>query len=296
MKELGKTVFYHDLYSSFEIAKIPLCLLVAFSSLFGYAFAVQGLAQPALPLFLSVFFLACGGATFNSFQERKQDGLMKRTHLRPLVKGSLSNFHAVVQSSLLIFLGLAGLLLFTTPGAFFAGIVGIATYNLIYTQLKPYSIHAIVPGAICGAVPPYIGWLAGEGDLFSFNASLPVLLLLFWQIPHFFLVLLNHKNDYLESFSPNLLKRFSEPGLRRIFLPWITALAATMLTFSVIPSKLGGGERAIIVVNAAVLIILFYIQLLFSKSPNYKGLFRYLNFSIFLVMLIVCFGSATMSG
>ncbi len=290
MKELGKTAFHNNVYSSFEIAKLPLCMLVAFSALFGYAFAAQGISTPALPVFFSVLLLACGGASFNSYQERKRDGFMKRTHLRPLVKGSLSTSHAVIQSSVLILLGLAGLFFFTTLSAFIAGIIGIATYNLVYTRLKPYSMHAIVPGAICGAVPPYIGWLAGNGDLISLNASLPVLLLLFWQIPHFFLVLLNHKNDYLESFSPNMLKRFSEPGLQRIFLPWITALAATMLTFSVIPSKLGGGGRAIIVVNAAILIILFYVQLLFSESPNYKGLFRYLNFSIFLVMLVVCLG------
>ncbi len=296
MKELEKAYFSNYAYSSLEIAKIPLCLLVAFSALFGFVFAAQNLSFSVIPVFCSVFLLACGAASFNSYQERKRDGYMKRTVNRPMVKGSLPKLYAIAQSFVLILLGLAGLFVFTQRGAFWAGIIGIAIYNLIYTRLKPYSIHAIVPGAICGAVPPYIGWLAGGGEFISFNASLPVLLLLFWQIPHFFLVLLNHKKDYVESFAPNMLKRFTETGLQRIFLPWITALAATMLTFSVIPSKLGGGGRAIIVINAAILVILFYAQLLFRESPNYKGLFRYLNFSIFVLMLVVCVGVTGITG
>lgn len=296
MKELGITDFLKYAHSSLEIAKIPLCLLVAFSAVFGFVFAEQNLSLSAIPVFFSVFLLACGAASFNSLQERKRDGLMMRTVNRPMVMGSLPKIHAIVQSLILILFGLTGLFIFTQRSAFWAGIIGIIIYNLIYTRLKPYSIHAIVPGAICGAVPPYIGWLAGGGEFVSFNASLPVLLLLFWQIPHFFLVLLNHKKDYIESFAPNMLKRFSEPGLQRIFLPWITALAATMLTFSVIPSKLGGGGRAIIVINAAILVILFYAQLLFRESPNYKGLFRYLNFSIFILMLVVCVGVTGITG
>ncbi len=295
MNEPGRAKFSENIRYCLEIAKIPLCLLVGFTALFGYVFANQAIGIFAFAVFISVFLLACGGASFNSYQERKRDGLMKRTNNRPLVQGSLTAKQAIIQSITLVIIGLAGLFIYTNIRAFIAGLIGILIYNLVYTRLKPYSIHAIIPGAICGAVPPYIGWLAANGEFVSVNASLPVLLLIFWQIPHFFLVLLNHKNDYIDSYSPNMLKKLTEPVLQRIFLPWITALAATMLTFSVIPSKLGGGERTVIVVNAVILIGLFYGQLLFAASPNYKGLFRYLNFSIFLLMLVVCIGVSGIS-
>jgi protoheme IX farnesyltransferase len=276
---------------SLEISKVALCLMVAFSSLFGYMFAAQALSFQSFFLFLSVLLLACGGASLNSYQEREEDRLMTRTKERPLVQGRLSCGHALIQASLLIGTGLFSLLLFTGVKAFGAGLLGILLYNAVYTRMKSWSLYAIIPGAVCGAIPPYIGWLAAGGEGVSFRATLPVLLLFFWQVPHVFLVILNHKTDYRGSRSPNILSRLSEQALRRIFLPWITALATIMLTFSVLPSLLDDGSKFVIVVNTGLLLGLFYYQMMLVKNPNYKILFQYLNFSLFLLMVVVCIGS-----
>ncbi len=75
-------------------------------------------------------------------------------------------------------------------------------------------------------------------SLFLLQASLLVILLIFWQVPHFFLVLLNHKKDYLESVAPNMLQMFKENFLQRIFISWIGALAVIKITFTIIPIKL----------------------------------------------------------
>lgn len=272
---------------SLVIAKVPLCSLVAFSALFGNIYAHQLFSSQSIAVFVFVLILACGGASFNSYQERFSDKLMRRTLHRPMVQGKISEFHAIVQGGTLIFAGLGGLLYFTNFNAFLAGVLGIALYNLFYTRMKPWSTTAIIPGAICGAIPPYIGWLASADDVFSFRAMLPVLLLLFWQIPHFFLVLLNHREDYIDSIAPNMLKKLNEESLQRIFLPWITALVVTMLSFSVVPMSLGPYARAMIVANAAALMIFFYHQILIRPIPNYRLLFRVLNASLFFLMLIV---------
>jgi protoheme IX farnesyltransferase len=279
----------HTVKFSLTIAKIPLCILVAFSASFGHVFAQQDIDGKTVQIFIAVLLLACGGASYNSYQERHEDRLMRRTQGRPLVKRIISNRHAIIQSFILIFAGLVTLAVAANFKAFIAGLCGITIYNLVYTRMKSWSFYAIIPGAICGAIPPYIGWLAADGNPVSLNAVLIVLLLFFWQIPHFFLVMLNHRTDYLHSVSPNMLKYFKEPALQRIFMPWITALAATMITFTAIPLPLTLNGRYVILGNTLLLLILFSYQLFFTRLPNYKLLFQILNLSLLIFMLTVCY-------
>jgi len=279
------------LLNSIEIAKVPLCLLVAFSSLFGFLYANPVYSEKAGYIFTAVLLLSCGSATLNSYQERGTDSLLLRTKNRPLVKRKISNNNALVQATLLIITGLTALWFFSDIKTFISGLIAVVLYNFIYTGLKSKSLYAIIPGAISGAIPPYIGWLAAGGEAISFRAMLPVLLLIFWQIPHFFLILLNHKFDYATSIFPNLLKRLSETSLKRVFIPWIAALSVTMLTFTVLPSGIGNLGRMIIVINAVILFGLFCVQFLYAKQPNYSYLFKHLNMSIFIIMLVVCSGA-----
>ncbi len=291
MAVLSREGVFRKVILSVEISKVVLCLLVAFSSLFGYIFASQAISLEALSVFFAVFLLACGGASLNSYQERHHDRLMARTEKRPLVQSQLSNGHALLQSFLLITTGLISILLFFNIKVFSAALAGILIYNGIYTRMKFWSLYAIIPGAVCGAIPPYIGWLAAGGVGFSFHATLPILLLFFWQVPHVFLIVLNHKSDYSGGISPNILKLLSEDALRRISLPWITALATIMLTFTILPSLINDGARTLIVVNAVLLLGLFYYPMLCAKSPNYRLLFIYLNFSLFFMKMVICLGS-----
>lgn len=276
---------------SLKIAKVPLCLLVAFSSLFGFLYATPVLSEKAGYLFVAMLLLSCGSATLNSFQERGTDSLLQRTKNRPLVQKNISDNNALVQATLLIITGLIALYLFSDIKTFVTGIFAVVLYNFVYTSLKSKTLYAIIPGAISGAIPPYIGWLASGGEMMSFRAMLPVLLLIFWQIPHFFLVLLNHKLDYVSSNFPNMLKKLPETSLKRVFIPWITALAVTMITFTVLPSGIGNLGRLLIVINAVVLFALFCVQFVYVKHPNYGYLFKHLNLSIFIIMLVVCCGA-----
>lgn len=277
---------------SFVIAKLPLCSLVAFSAFFGNLYAWQQIQKQALLIFFGVFLLACGCASLNSFQERFYDGFLRRTRSRPLVQKSVSSIHAVIQAVLLLSLGLLVIFVFSNVKALLVGIGGIVIYNFIYTVLKSKSIYAIVPGVIAGAIPPYIGWLAAGGSLLSHQAMLLVFLLVFWQIPHFFLVLLNHRVDYTQSISPNLFQDLTEHALKRIFLPWITALAIIMITFCIVPPEMGLGGKLLILANCMVLLSIFYYQMLKKGKPKYNFLFQILNSSLLLFMVTVCFQAA----
>lgn len=281
-KEISNTVLY-----SFQAAKVPLCLMVAFSSLFGFSYSTSMLIPGSVMVFTGVLLLSCGAATYNSLQERADDALMERTSLRPLVLKRISRRHAIYQAAVLTAAGLL-LLLVLGLSAFAAGLGGIVIYNFVYTRMKRETLLAIIPGAVCGSVPAYIGWLAAGGEALSFGALLLAVLMILWQIPHFFLVMLNHKKDYLGSKSPNILRSLNEDGVRRVFLPWLTALATSMISFAVYPANIGTAGRSFIVLNSFLLLMVFYYEMLIRRPPNYKLMFTYLNISIFILMLIVC--------
>jgi protoheme IX farnesyltransferase len=254
------------------LAKVPLCLLIGCSTVFG-------------------FILATGAATLNSFQEFRLDGELERTKSRPLPKGVLTPRQAGIQAVVLLLVGLFVLFAATkTLLPVFTAIFAVVLYNGMYTPLKKRTVLAILPGAFCGALPPYIGWLSGEGEVVSYTAILLISLFTLWQIPHFWLILLNFKEDYEKSNLPSLLKQFSEDSLKRFFVTWIGALVLVMLMFLSLPFPLGSFFSITIILNALVLLVVFSYGLAFQKVCNYRILFIVLNFALFLHMVVIVVG------
>lgn len=275
----------------FALAKVPLCLLIGCSTIFGYVLADPIIAMGTLLTGLGLFVLATGAATLNSLQEYRLDGELERTKNRPLPKGFILPRQAGAQALFLLIFGL--LILFAATKTILTVLVAIFAvllYNGIYTPLKKRTILAIIPGAICGALPPYIGWLGGGGGAASYTAVLLVALFVLWQIPHFWLVLLKFKEDYGKSNLPNLLKIFKEDSLKRFFVTWVGALVLVMLMFLSLPSPLGVSFRIAIVVNGCCLLIVFAYGLAIQKTNNYRFLFIVLNVALLLHMLFLAAG------
>lgn len=238
-----------------------------------------------------VFLVATGSASLNSLQEYHLDGKMTRTKDRPLPSGQLSRGQAAWQALILI---CSGLLVVATSSENSLPVVmalsAILLYNGIYTPLKTKTVFAIVPGALCGALPAYIGWLAGGGEPFGFVAILLVALFVLWQIPHYWLVLLNYQDDYLSGIVPNLLSQFQENTLRRFFITWVGALAAIMLMFAVVPYQLSHAVRYGVVANALVLPGLSFYWLRRRRRSDFRLLFIALNCALLSHMAIFASG------
>lgn len=273
-----------------RLAKVQLCLLIACSSGFGSSLVSAASVREILPVSLGVLLLAMGAATLNSLQEIKADGCMQRTKGRPLVRGELSKRFALVQTALLVCSGLAIIQLasqsMTAPAL---GLLALLLYNGLYTPLKKVTLYALVPGAICGAIPPLIGLSAMGADLISSKALLLSALLILWQIPHFFLVQLQHKHDYLASVYPSFLRLFSEQGLRKIAVVWVCSLGFVMILFAISAMVENQTQRYLVVINSLVFAFAISRQLLSDKSKNYKLLFISLNCMLVTHMLILSF-------
>ncbi|GAA0173715.1 acyltransferase [Lithospermum erythrorhizon] len=129
--------------------------------------------------------------------EVKNDSLMKRTRLRPLPSGRMSVPHAVTFASTV---GVAGTALLTCEAnALAAGLAAsnLILYSFIYTPLK--QIHPVNTwvGAIVGAIPPLLGWVAASGQV-SMNAMILPAALYFWQLPHFMALAYLCRKDYAD--------------------------------------------------------------------------------------------------
>jgi len=274
-----------------HLAKAPLCILIGCSALFGFFLADPVVSARAFGVGAGLLFLAMGAATLNSFQEHKTDALLKRTQNRPLPRGTVGLVHAGIQTILL--LGAGVLVLYKLSGTIFPFTVALSAvvlYNGIYTPLKQKTILAIIPGAVCGALPPYIGWLMGGGAKISFEPVLLFAIMVLWQVPHFLLVLLCFKEDYKTAELPSLLFHFHEKTIDRFFITWIGGLVFVMILFTILPAIHSVMIRTLIIINTACLLSCFVFNLRRRQNCNYRLLFATLNGALFLHMAIVSVG------
>src|SRR5262249_4521012 len=94
--------------------------------------------------------------------------------------------------------GLVGLPLLTFGANALTGLLGaiaLFLYVLVYTPMKRRSVHALLVGAIPGAMPPLLGWTAASGALSAGGIAL-FGVIFFWQIPHFIAISMFRRNDY----------------------------------------------------------------------------------------------------
>ena len=167
-----------------SLTKHRLALSVVFSSLAGYLLAVQTVD------WVQLFLLSFGGYCmvgasngYNQVIEKDLDFLMNRTKGRPLPSGRMSVSMAMAISIILTILGIVSLYILNAKTAFF-GALSIFLYTSIYTPLKTKTPLAVFVGAIPGAIPFMLGWVAATGS-FGIEPGTLFMIQFFWQFPHF---------------------------------------------------------------------------------------------------------------
>ena len=162
--------------------------MVVFTSLIGYLIATGGnIHWTTLSFLLSGGFLITGAANaMNQVLEKEYDALMKRTANRPLPGNRMSLSEAVIFSGLMTVVGLV-LLAFVNPLTALLGALSFVIYSFVYTPLKRISPVSVLIGAIPGALPAAIGFVAHDG-VFSTMAIILFSIQFIWQMPHFWAI------------------------------------------------------------------------------------------------------------
>ncbi|MBC8202296.1 MAG: protoheme IX farnesyltransferase [Planctomycetes bacterium] len=180
-----------------ELTKIKLSLLVVMSTAVAFVMASElGIDWLAfLWTVIGTTLSAAAAATWNQLFEQKRDASMARTQNRPIPSGRISTVHAFVVGVLLTYGGLATLAFGANPAAAGVSLLTILTYVFVYTPLKPRTTYNTFIGAIVGAFPPLLGWVAAVETL-SGGAWILAGILFLWQIPHFLALAWKYKDDY----------------------------------------------------------------------------------------------------
>lgn len=184
------------IFSDFkEITKARLAISVVFSSIAGYLLGAYEI------LWVELLLLAFGGYcmvgasnAYNQVIERDLDALMKRTRNRPIPGGRMTVNSAMTIAIVLTVLGVLALYLLNPKTAMF-GAISIFLYTSVYTPLKTITPLAVFVGAIPGAIPFMLGWVAAT-DNFGIESGTLFMIQFFWQFPHFWALGWMLNDDY----------------------------------------------------------------------------------------------------
>lgn len=164
-----------------------LSLSVVFSSLAGYLLGVDTINfQTLVLLALGGYFMVGASNAFNQIIEKDLDALMDRTKNRPIPAGRMSVNTAFIIATVFTLLGIIILYTINKQTAMF-GAISIFLYTCVYTPLKTKTPISVFVGAIPGAIPFMLGWVAATND-FGIEPGTLFALQFFWQFPHFWAI------------------------------------------------------------------------------------------------------------
>lgn len=181
----------------FELLKPRLSFLVAFSSGFGYLLGSQGgfNGLNLAVLMLGGFLVSGSSVVINQIAEKSYDAMMGRTKDRPIPDGRVSVEEGVILSVLTGIAGLGLLWIATNPLTVLLSFVSLILYAFVYTPLKRVGPVAVFVGAIPGALPPFIGWVAATGTM-GYEPGILFGIQFIWQFPHFWAIAWVSDEDY----------------------------------------------------------------------------------------------------
>lgn len=267
------------------LIKHRLSFSVVFSSVCSYliAFDVFSLTTFLL-LIIGGFFVVGSSNGFNQIIERRRDALMTRTSSRPLPSGAMTVNQALIICSFLSLLGLTMLYVINFRTAIF-GLISMIIYLALYTPLKPITPLSVFFGAIPGAIPFMLGWVAVT-DRFSIETGILFMIQFFWQFPHFWAIGWVSHDDYKNAGFKMLPsgKRDNATAFQIVFYTIWMIIVSTLPYFS-FTGKLSIGIYSLILILVSGSLML-YQALKLMRYKDKQNAIRLMYASIFYLSFI----------
>lgn len=268
MNSTPNSVSLKSIYVDFKaITKAGLAISVVFSSIAGFLLGISDFHSlhwiVLLKLAVGGYCMVGASNAYNQVIEKDLDALMDRTKNRPVASGRMLPNVALVVASILTIIGIV--LLYTiNPKTAMFGAISIFLYTSIYTPLKTVTSLSVFVGALPGAIPFMLGWVAATGN-FGIEAGTLFLIQFFWQFPHFWAIGWFLYEDYEKAgfFMLPTGKKDNGTALQIIlYTVWL-------IIASLLPS-LGFTGQLFISPVAAVLVLVLGLWMLFYAVKLYK--------------------------
>ena len=256
-------------FSSFiEITKLRLSASVVFSSVISY---LIGMSEFDFEIFL---YLVVGGLMmvsasniFNQVIERDLDALMQRTKGRPLPMGQISVNNALVLGFTFVIAGLTFLYIIS-PLCAMLGAISIFIYACVYTPLKLITPLSVFVGAIPGAIPFMLGWVAATNEL-GVEALALFLMQFFWQFPHFWAIAWWQNDEYAKAgFKMLPTGRKDKSTTFQIIFYSFWAIIMSIVPYFNVTGDLSLSTYGLVIVLMLGMFLLFYSFKLFKNSTT----------------------------
>lgn len=168
----------------------------------------------------------------NNYLDRGIDTLMVRTKRRAIATGVVSPQQALTYAAMLGTFGVLILALYTNPLTLWLAVGGFFSYVVLYGIGKRKSVYGTEIGSVAGAVPPVVGYCAVTGRL-DIGAIILFLILVFWQMPHFYSIAMFRLDDYKSAGIPVLPAKKGIARTKLHMLAYIIGfiIAVSMLYF-----------------------------------------------------------------
>jgi len=255
-----KTTSFSNAFSDFkQLTKVGLSMSVVFSSIAGYLLAVDTIDYTILLLLAVGGYLMVGASNaFNQIIEKDTDALMKRTMNRPIPTGRMSINTAMIIAVTFAVIGI-GILYYINPICAMFGAISIFLYTSAYTPLKAVTPLTVFVGAIPGAIPFMLGWVAATND-FSIEPGMLFLIQFFWQFPHFWAIGWLQFDEYKKAgFNMLPMGKKDRGAIKQIIL-----YTLVMIVVSIIPVLKQTGDFWIYPLTAVIIALLGGLMLYYA--------------------------------
>jgi heme o synthase len=284
IKAKGQLLLAARMRDYIQLLKPNLSFMVVFSSVVGYLLApnVVFAWKEVILLFIGGMLVTGGANTINQILERYSDQLMKRTMNRPMPDGRMQASEAWVFAAITGISGAFLLAYFFNPLAGLLSFISLLLYAFAYTPMKKRHPVAVLIGAIPGALPPLIGWVAATGSL-SVGGWILFLIQFFWQFPHFWAIAWVGFDDYMKAGIRMLPSREGKTrftGLQCMFY------SVVLIPLAITPRFINLSGNIGMWVSIAAGVLYFAASLAFFLKNDHKSAKRVM-FSSFIYLPVV---------
>ena len=268
-----------------EITKMGLSLSVVFSSIAGYFLGAETISLVTIVLLaFGGYFMVGASNAYNQIIERDLDALMDRTKNRPIPAGRMTVNTAFIIATTFTILGLITLYIINPKTAMY-GAISIFLYTSVYTPLKTKTSLSVFVGALPGAIPFMLGWVAARNS-FGIEPGMLFAIQFFWQFPHFWSIGWFLHEDYTKGGFHMLPTGKPDKGTAVqiiMYSVWTTLV-------SIIPVFGFTGDLKLSIVGAVLvfvlgLVMVFYALRLF-KERSIKAAKQLMLSSVFYITLL----------
>jgi protoheme IX farnesyltransferase len=240
----------------------------------GFLFASHAAPHPILlsALVVGMALVIGGSCVLNNFFDRDIDAHMSRTKLRATVTGTITVTRSLAYGIVLMVLGLVILVLYTNMLTTAVAAAGVLAYVGVYTPLKRVTrIHTLI-GSIAGAVPILAGYAACANEIGA-TGMLLFLIMMLWQMPHFYAIAIYRASDYAAAGVPTLLSEAGISATKTAVLVYIASFGLAQASLFVI-----GATGYVYFVVTSAFAISWFVRALRASADDVqwaRGLFGF---------------------